>query len=68
MGKIEAENPDQRRENLIFPADKIAIYAPMIYTAPYNSKVHRWFYVQEPTREVSGLILWGMGEQVHKGT
>jgi hypothetical protein len=26
------------------------------------------FYAQEPTREVSGPILWGMEEQVHKGT
>ncbi len=29
---------------------------------------HLWFYVQGPTREVSGPILWEVGEQVHKGT
>ncbi len=28
-------------------------------TGLYKSYVHRWFYVQEPTREVLGPILWG---------
>jgi hypothetical protein len=32
------------------------------------SQVNKWFYVQEPSREVSGPILWGVGEQVHKVT
>jgi hypothetical protein len=27
----------------------------------YKSEVHWWFYVQEPTREVSRPILWGGG-------
>ncbi len=27
-------------------------------TGLYKSQVHRWFYVQEPTRKVSGPILW----------
>jgi hypothetical protein len=26
---------------------------------------HRWFYAQEPTRDVSGPILRGVEEQVH---
>ncbi len=38
-----------------------------LLTGTYKSEVHRWFYVQEPTREVSGPLLWGLGEQVHKG-
>ena len=32
------------------------------------SQVNKWFYVQEPSREVSGPILWGVREQVHKVT
>jgi hypothetical protein len=37
-------------------------------TGLYKSEVHRWFYAQEPTREVSGPILRVVKEQVHKGT
>ncbi len=36
-------------------------------TGLYKSQVHSWFYAQETTREVSGPILWGVEEQVHKG-
>ncbi len=34
----------------------------------YKSYAHTWFYAQEPIREVSGPILRGVEEQVHKGT
>jgi hypothetical protein len=34
----------------------------------HRCTLHRWFYAQEPTREVSGFILRGVEEQVHKGT
>jgi hypothetical protein len=37
-------------------------------TGLYKSEVHRWFYAQEPTREVLGPILRVVEEQVHKGT
>ncbi len=35
-------------------------------TGLFKSEVQRWFYAQEPTREVSGPILRGVEEQVLK--